>query len=65
MRVAFAAVAALLMGRFIWVVEWHDVLRFGVPGPRLVVAYAAYVLGAAACGWLLGSLPRFLRRSIN
>ena len=60
---ATAFAAATVYG--IWRVEWFDVFRWGAPGPRLLVVYAACVGLAGALGWFLAALftPRkFLNR---
>jgi hypothetical protein len=61
MRWVIALLCAGLMARFIWLAEWYDVLRHGLPGAGLLAVYAAYVCLAAGFGWFLGSIPKFLR----
>jgi hypothetical protein len=56
---AFAFAAAMAYG--LWRLEYTDVFRWGMPGPRLLVAYACYIGVAGSVGWALAwwFTPRF------
>ena len=38
----------------IWRLEYFDVFRWGIPGPQMLIVYAAYIGAAGAIGWGLG-----------
>ena len=40
----------------IWLVEWSDVFRWGMPSPRLLAVYSCYVGVASLVGWGLATL---------
>jgi hypothetical protein len=44
------------MARFIWRVEWFDVLRWGIPSFQVLAVYAAYISAAGAFGWFVATL---------
>ena len=55
-RLGTALLFAGAMARFIWRVEWFDVLRWGVPSVRVLAVYAVYISVAGAIGWFLAVL---------
>jgi hypothetical protein len=56
-RIGTALMFASAMARFIWRVEWFDVLRWGVPSFHVLAVYAVYVSVAGAIGWFLAGPP--------
>jgi hypothetical protein len=55
-RISTALTFAALMARFIWRVEWFDVLRWGIPSFQVLAVYAAYISAAGAFGWFVATL---------
>lgn len=55
-RAATAAAFASATAYAIWRVEWFDVFRWGVPGPKQLFVYACYVSACGTLGWFLAAL---------
>jgi hypothetical protein len=56
LRVMAALVSAAVVARAIWILEWFDVFRWGMPGPQQLAVYAFWTGAAAAAGWFMAAL---------